>query len=155
METIIVYVDDAAYAQPLLAAAAQAPSAAHAHWIVVACAPRITHRVSRFVSNRTRENWRNKWADKLFEQVQPVLQGKVARVTTLLARVPLQELMQALQAEHGPAQIVDLRRPKMHSHHSAAPATAPAGPVGLPKLVGTLSGVGAVWTVLVGDVLAA
>ncbi len=55
MDTIIVYVDDAEYAKPLLQAMAQAPGADRRHCVLVACAPRITHRVSRFVSNRARE----------------------------------------------------------------------------------------------------
>ncbi|MDO4592286.1 MAG: hypothetical protein Q4B46_05695 [Comamonadaceae bacterium] len=151
MKTIIVYVDDAAYAQPLLEAAVQSPHATDTHWVVVACAPRITHRVSRFVSNRSRENWRSKWADKLFAQLQPGLQGRAARMTMLLARVPLQELMENVQAEHGPVQqVLDLRRPKMQAE---APTQAPVTP--LRKFAGTVAGMGAVWTMLLGETLAA
>ena len=116
MDTIIVYVDDAEYAKPLLQAMAQAPGADRRHCVLVACAPRITHRVSRFVSNRARENWRNKWADKLFAQVLPWLGRGSTDVTTVLAKGPLPELAEQLQATHGVAQVVDARRPK------AAPA---------------------------------
>lgn len=153
MQTILVYVDDAAHAQPLLDAALQAPHAASAHWVLVACAPRITHRVSRFVSNRSRESWRNKWADKLFQEMQPVFEGKVGKFSQLLARVPLQDLLADMQAEHGKAlQVLDLRRPKM-ANMEAAPAQE--RPNALRKLAGTLTGVGALWTVLAGEVLAA
>ena len=41
METIIVYVDDADYAQLLLQTAVQAPHASQAHWVLVA-APRAS-----------------------------------------------------------------------------------------------------------------
>ena len=155
METIIVYVDDAAYAQPLLQAALQLPQAAKAHWVLVACAPRITHRVSRFASNRAREHWRNKWADKLFQEMQPLLTGRVKQLSTLLARVPLPELLQTLQAEHGCAtQVVDLRRPKS-IEDTAVPAPVQANKGSLRKLAGTLTGLGALWTVLIGEAMAA
>ena len=88
METIIVYVDDADYARRLLQATAQAPQTARAHWVLVACAPRITHRVSKFVSNRSRENWRNKWADRLFQDCVPMLQDRGVQVSTVLTCTP-------------------------------------------------------------------
>ena len=122
METIIVYLDDAAYAQPMLHPMAQSARAADTHWVIVACAPRITHRVSKWVSNRTRENWRNKWADKLFADVLPTFEGQGLKVSARLARGPLTELVEELRAELGATpQIVDLRRPKVE-----APATAQA-----------------------------
>lgn len=153
METIIVYVDDADYAQPLLQAAASAPQASQTHWVLVACAPRITHRVSKFVSNRSRESWRNKWADRLFESCTPALHAQGAQVSTILARSPLPEVLAALQAEHGTqAQVVDMRRPKQTAPETAA---MPALTLPLRKLAGTLTGIGALWTVLIGETLAA
>ncbi|HEY4663734.1 MAG TPA: hypothetical protein VIG85_02005 [Comamonas sp.] len=153
MQTIIAYVDDADYAQLLLQAAVLAPDTQGAHWVLVACAPRITHRVSKFVSNRARENWRNKWADRLFQVCVPMLQAYGATVSTVLARGPLPELLESLQSEHGAqAQVVDMRRPKQ----LAAPeAQSRAKPASLRKLAGTLTGIGALWTVLIGETLAA
>lgn len=153
METIIVYVDDAEYAQLLLQAAVQSPKAHGAHWVLVGCAPRITHRVSRFVSNRSRENWRNKWAERLFQDCTPVLEAQGVRVSTLLARGPLPELLETLRAEHGAGvQLLDMRRPKQleQATHESQHRTSPLG-----KLAGTLASMGALWTVLVGEVLAA
>jgi hypothetical protein len=152
VETIIVYVDDADYAQLLLQTAVQAPHASQAHWVLVGCAPRITHRVSRFVSNRSRENWRNKWADRLFQDCVPVLHAHGAQVTTVLARGPLPELLQTLQAQYGAqSQVVDMRRPKLQTPDAAAPAVQSP----LHKLAGTLAGIGVLWTVLIGETLAA
>jgi len=126
VETIIVYLDDAEYAQPLLQSMSQSPRAADTHWVVVACAPRITHRVSKWVSNRTRENWRTKWADKLFADALPVLQGCGGRVSPMLARGPLSELVEQLRTDLGVSpQIVDVRRPKLEPQ--GAPALAPTG----------------------------
>ena len=127
METIILYLDDADYARPLLASVMDTPQAAQAHWVLVACAPRITHRVSKFVSNRSREHWRNKWADKLFAALRPVLAPAGSRVSTVLARVPLAELLESLKAEHGErVQVVDMRRPKSELlAEGVAPVAAP------------------------------
>lgn len=152
METIIVYVDDAEYAQLLLQAAVQAPHGRKAHWVLVGCAPRITHRVSRFVSNRSRENWRNKWADRLFQDCVPVLNAHGVQVTTVLARGPLPELLQSLQEQYGvQSQVIDMRRPKLQTEAAAAPVSESP----LRKLAGTLAGVGAIWTMLLGETLAA
>ena len=152
METIIVYIDDADYAQHPLQAALQLPQALQAHWILVGCAPRITHRVSRFVSNRARENWRTKWAERLFQDYGAFFAAHGVQCTTVLAREPLPQVLQNLQAEHGePAQILDLRRPKMQEEYM--PVTTPA-PV-LRKLAGTLTGIGTLWAVLLGETLAA
>ena len=151
METIIVYVDDADHAQLPLQAALKSPNAHKTHWILVGCAPRITHRVSRFVSNRARENWRTKWAERLFQDYEVFFAAQGLKLTTVLAREPLPQVLQNLQAEHGEfAQIMDMRRPKMQAEEAVA---APS-PV-LRKLAGTLTAIGGLWAVLLGETLAA
>ena len=135
---VMVYVDDAAHAQQVLAPLL-ARRAAETRWVLVACAPRMTHRISKWVSHRARENWRDKWADKLFEQLVPVLTVGGSSVTTVLAKGPLAELTQQLQAELGTARVVDARRPKLEG---AEPATVPARlsfPGSLPGLLTGLS----------------
>ena len=108
MDKVIVYLDDPAYARQQMPAAGDGPT----HWVLVACAPRMTHRISKWVSHSARENWRAKWADKLFDQVVPALHARGDAVTPLLARGPLPELTRALMAEHGTARVIDVRRPK-------------------------------------------
>lgn len=108
MDKVIVYVDDPAYAQQRMAAAGSPPT----HWVMVACAPRMTHRISKWVSHSARENWRAKWADKLFDQVVPPLRARGDAVTPVLARGPLPELTRMLMAEHGTARVLDVRRPR-------------------------------------------
>jgi hypothetical protein len=107
MEKVIVYLDDAAYTREHLPAAT-APT----HWLLVACAPRMTHRISKWVSHSARENWRAKWADKLFDQVVPALRQRGDTVTPIVAKGPLPELTRWLIAEHGEARVIDVRRPK-------------------------------------------
>ena len=138
--TFIVYVDDAAHALPLLTSLAATFEATNPRWLLVACAPRVTHRASKWASHRTRENWRNQWADKLFSQLTPSLQTSNASVpadvTPLLARQPLPELLTELQQTYGQVQVVDARRPKRE-----APVQKPQsrwGPSGLIAGMGSL-----------------
>ena len=127
MDKVIVYLDDPAYARQRMPAADGAPT----HWLLVACAPRMTHRVSKWVSHSARENWRAKWADKLFEQVVPPLRARGDTVTPILARGPLPELTRALMAEHGGARVIDARRPKSHEGRQGRSAQGPLLGLGL------------------------
>lgn len=124
MKPIIVYVDDAAYAQPMLQALAGSSQAASSHWLLVACAPRMTHRVSKWVSHRARENWRGKWSEKLFTALLPIMSVPGAKVTPVLAKGPLNELIAELQQEHGAAQVIDARRPKQEAMQAMPAKTA-------------------------------
>jgi hypothetical protein len=108
MDKVIVYLDDPAYARQHMADGGGTPT----HWVLVACAPRMTHRISKWVSHSAREHWRAKWADKLFDQVVPPLRARGDAVTPVLARGPLPELTRLLMAEHGAARVLDVRRPK-------------------------------------------
>jgi len=129
MDKIIVYLDDSAYAQQRMPATGAAPT----HWVLVACAPRMTHRISKWVSHSARENWRAKWADKLFDQVVPPLRARGDAVTPVLARGPLPELTRLLMAEHGTARVIDVRRPK--APEGSGPGPAPGALFGLGALL--------------------
>lgn len=145
MDRVIVYVDDAAHAQQVLAPLSGRQAAAPTQWILVACAPRMTHRISKWVSHSARENWRAKWADKLFGQILPLLQVPAGSVTTVLAKGPLAELTEQLQAEGASlAQVVDARRPKTEMAPEPARTSKPWSP--LPGALGSLlTGCGALW----------
>ena len=151
MDRMIVYVDDAAYAQQVLAPLLARPAAAGAHWTLVACAPRMTHRISKWVSHSARENLRTKWADKLFAQMLPALRIPASRMTTVVAKGPLAELTEQLQQQQQPplspqagdaaapsaAQVVDARRPRLPHGGPEAPGT-PHGPLSSASRPGTL-----------------
>jgi hypothetical protein len=110
MEKMIVYVDDAAYAQqqlaPLLA------SDARTAWVLVACAPRMTRHISKWVNHSTRQKWRAKWCDKLFDELSPALRARGDEVIMLLAQGPLPEFTDTLRRTHATARVIDARRPK-------------------------------------------
>ena len=113
MDTMIVYVDDAPHAlgvlQPWLAAGA---GARPRQWILVACAPRVTQHVSKWVTHSARESWRGKWVDKLTSQLSPRLQALGDEVITCLGKNNLPLQAEELQRSHGPARVIDARRPK-------------------------------------------
>lgn len=108
---IIVYVDDAEHAAQVLPGTLGAP-AQDMHWTLVACAPRMTQRVSKWASHGSREKWRNKWASRLFADLSPVLTQGAGTVRQVVAREPLPELAAQLQSQYGVARIIDARKPK-------------------------------------------
>jgi hypothetical protein len=113
MDNIIVYVDDAPHAvQMLQPMRANGDASSPTRWIVVGCAPRVTHHVSKFVTHSARDGWRRKWSDKVFGQVVPVLHREGDDVVTLLAQGPLAAQTESLMREHGAARVLDARRPK-------------------------------------------
>lgn len=114
MDNLIVYIDDAAYAlqllQPMLTTnnGSQPPT----RWILVGCAPRLTHHSSKWVTQNARQSWRGKWADKVFSQLVPVLQKEGDTVLTQLAQATLRTQTESLVKVHGAARVLDARRPK-------------------------------------------
>ena len=110
---IAVLLDDAAHAQDRLAPCLHQTH--DVHWVLVACAPRMTHRASKWVSHGAREHWRGKWAAKLFAQMQPWLDAHGLDAEPCLAKGPLPELMQQLT----PDEVIDVRRPKLAGAEAA------------------------------------
>lgn len=115
MDNIIAYVDDAEYALHQLAPMLSEASGAGrqpAQWILVACPPRMSRHINKWVNHTARENWRNKWADKLFKLITPRFETRGDKVTTLLSNGPLLEMTKKLQVKYGAARVLDARRPK-------------------------------------------
>lgn len=128
METMIVYVDDAAYAckmlQPLLSNNKQSESKTSTHWVIVACSPNVTHDISKWVSSEALALWRQDWATAMFEQITPLLLSKGDTVNTLLAnhKQSLITQSEALTLQYRGAKVLDARRPKFGQ--DMAPVTA-------------------------------
>lgn len=117
MDTLIAYFDDAEHAchqlLPLLSSGTATAQQSSTHWILVACPPRMTRRVSKWVSYANRENWRARWADKVTE---PVVQAVVApgdQLTRLVAHGSLADLSDSLRQQFPGARVLDARRPKL------------------------------------------
>ncbi|EHR73730.1 hypothetical protein BurJ1DRAFT_4946 [Burkholderiales bacterium JOSHI_001] len=115
MERMAVFYDDAAHArrllEPLLARGNE-PSL----WVMVACAPRMTHRIGKWLSHSAREHWRTQWADQQRQALEPALLAQCGNVRFdwMLAKGPLPPLTQRLRQRHGVAlRVLDARRPKL------------------------------------------
>ncbi|MEI7783345.1 MAG: hypothetical protein WCK08_03105 [Betaproteobacteria bacterium] len=111
MQTMIVFVDDADHAlRELEASGFSLPAHEAVRWVLVGCAPRVTQHVSRWVTRSARENWRSRWADKLFTRLAPPLQLWGGEVITCMAKTHLPAHTDALLLEHPAARVLDLRR---------------------------------------------
>lgn len=148
METMIVYVDDATYARkmllPLLPCGnAQQPGHA-TRWIVVACTPNVTHDISKWVSPEALALWREDWAAPVFDQITPLLTREGDTVTTQLAshKLPLIDQTQALILQHGEAQVLDARRPKLGQDLEPVTAAQPQEHNSLARYVTAVAGAG-------------
>lgn len=151
MDKIIVYVDDAEYALRQIAPMENhGPAGPHpaggqpTHWVLVACPPRMTRHINKWVNHTARENWRNKWAEKLFAQITPSLLARGDRVTTLLAHGSLTEMTEELQKQHGTVRVLDARRPKFGQELPPVTADQPAGQDTRWSVPGAIFGMGAV-----------
>lgn len=145
MDNIIVYVDDADYALHQLRPMEGTPDATRVtHWVMVACPPRMTRHVSKWVNHSARENWRVKWAEKLFARVCPELQARGDKVTQIVARRSLAELTQELQRTHGVARVFDARRPKLGQELPPVTPDQPTDGASRWTVPGAVAGMGAI-----------
>ena len=71
----------------------------------------MTRRIGKWLSHSARENWRDKWCEKLFSQFTPVIPAQ-DHVFCEVAIGPLPEFTQMLLKDLGKATVVDARRPK-------------------------------------------
>lgn len=141
MERVILYVDDAQHALAQLEQL-RASGVQPTHWVLAACAPRMTSRISKWVSHSARENWRVKWFARLQETLAPALQADGAQFTAVLAQGPLLALTQQLLLAHGAARVIDLRRPKVGAALEPVQTSTRSGPAPAParRRGGALSG---------------
>jgi hypothetical protein len=135
MQTLIAFVDDAEHAQRRLAPLKDGQPV---HWVLVACAPQLTRRVGKWVTQSARQQWRAKWCDKLFAALVPQLAGTHDQVTTVIAKRPLQEVARELQALHGTTRVFDARRPKFDTPPEGVDTPPRRGPSW-----GSIMGIGA------------
>ena len=145
MDKIIVYLDDAEFARRELAPMKLAsPDARPAtHWILVACPPRMTRHISKWVNRRARESWRNKWAENLFRSIAPVLEAQGDQVTTVLPHGLLVDQTRELILRHGAARVLDARRPKFGQDMLPVTADQPAQSESRWSVPGAVAGMGA------------
>jgi hypothetical protein len=71
----------------------------------------MTRRIGKWLSHSARENWREKWCDKLFSQFTPSI-SRADHVFCEVANGPLPEYTEMLLKDLGNAKVIDVRRPK-------------------------------------------
>jgi hypothetical protein len=141
MEHIIVVLDDASHA--LNQVLPMRKEGVSTHWILLACPPRLTRHISRFVNQGSRNAWRKRWAHELMEQVQPALtaQGDSCELRVLTGS--LVEMTEKLQKEFALARVMDARRPKVGQELVPATANQPANSASAWALPGGTAALGA------------
>ena len=102
----------------------------------MACAPRLTRHIGRWVSIRAREQWRERWAAELFAQLEPEIKAQHgSRVEKMLAKRPLVAVSSRLKARLAEVRLLDARMPRWGKPEEpltdAQPALQPqwAGPL--------------------------
>lgn len=140
MQNIAVFADDAEYAQHLLQPMLN--ESVPTRWLVVVCAPLLTHRISKWVSHSAREQWRTKWAAKLFESLEPVLKAQPgASIEMVIAKGPLTGVCKQLRSRFPDLRVLDARRPKMgRAAEPLDPQQPPARPPGWACPIAVTSG---------------
>lgn len=146
MDKIIVYLDDPEFARHHLVPMKSEISAGvrqPTHWVLVACPPRLTRHISKWVHHTARENWRAKWAAKMFARITPILQAQGDQMSLVVAQGPLVELTQQLQLQHGMARVLDARRPKFGQDMPPVAPDQPAPSQSHWSVPGAVAGMGA------------
>ena len=102
MEHLAVIVNDAMQARRLLAPLL-VPNAAPTHWLLVADAPRLSHRIARWTTPGARAAWRQDWCTRLRLELQPWLDAAPAQAcfSWHQADGPLADLTRQLRLQHG------------------------------------------------------
>ena len=148
MDKIIVYVDDASHAlqqlAPMKNSDANARTAGAATtWIVVACPPRLTQHVSKWVSHTARQKWRTKWSDELFACLAPAFNEPGDAVVQVIATGRLAAFTDQLQAKHGLARVLDARFPRFGQDLEPVTKSQPVSHNSRWSAPGAVAGVGA------------
>ena len=120
MENIIVVIDDPDYAQKILTPMKN--QGQPTQWVLLACPPRLTRHIGRWVNHASREAWRKKWTQELVQKLQPVLETGEDRLVWRVAKGSLVTQTRQLQAEFSTHRVLDARRPKFAQDQ--APVTA-------------------------------
>ena len=112
MEMIAVFVNDVGFARHVLQpmANSQGPT----HWVVVACPPKLTRHIGRWVAQSARDQWRERWAAEVFTELEVILKaGPANKVERLVAKRPLVDVSARLQARLGGIRLLDARHARL------------------------------------------
>jgi hypothetical protein len=119
-----------------------------AQWVLVACPPRLTQRVSKWTSRAAREGWRERWSQDLFKRIEPALRRRGHQVQRVIAHGALPALTAQLLREHAAVHVLDARRPRFGE--TLPPVTSEQQALAAPdarwQMPAAIAGLGAVLT---------
>lgn len=149
MDKIIVYMDDTDHAlqqlAPMRNSATKGPAGESATtWILVACPPRLTQHVSKWVTHSAREKWRTQWSENLFAHIAPVFTDATDTVVRVVASGCLVTLTDQLLAQHGVARVLDARCTRLGQDLEPVKQGQPVSHPSRWAVPGAVAGVGAV-----------
>jgi hypothetical protein len=127
MRHVALFIDDAAAARLALQPLMQ--SADPDRVVLVACAPKFSHHVGRFLTHAHRDQYRQRWARELFAELQPLWAAAPrGAVETMVAKAPIDVMVQRMRVRYGTDLIaMDARRAGLeHAREGAKPASGPA-----------------------------
>jgi hypothetical protein len=108
METFVVYLNEREQGwQHILPMLDQNPPA---RWVLVGCPPRMNRHIGRWLSQSSRQRWRQQWSEQTLGEIATRLRERGDRVTTRVADGPLVRLTHQLRKEFGNLRIIDARR---------------------------------------------
>ena len=94
---------------------------------VVACPPTLTRHIGRWVSQRARQQWRERWAADLFGALQPELSAHAdSEVETLIAQHRLVDVSARLLSRLPQLRLLDARQPRVGRIDEPISAAQPA-----------------------------
>jgi hypothetical protein len=140
METIAVFVNDAAAARRILQPMLRGEGSTR--WVLVACPPTLTRHIGRWVTQSARRQWRERWSADLFAALASELKLPAgSTLETLVASRPLVAVSARLQARWPQLRLLDARQQRVGrvdepigatpaasaANRWAAPAAATAG----------------------------
>jgi hypothetical protein len=140
MDRIAIFVNDVASARHILRPMLE--GAGPTHWVLVACPPKLTRHVGRWVSQRARRQWHERWAAELFGALVPEFAARAGgELETLIATRPLVDVSARLAARLPQLRLLDARaaraghvdepislaQPALAAGRWAAPVAATAG----------------------------
>lgn len=110
MRQVALFIDDAATARLALQPLMQ--SSEPGRVILVACAPKLTHHVGRFLNHASRDQFRQRWARDLFAELQPLWSlAPRGTVETMIAKAPVDVMVQRMRVRYGSELVaMDARR---------------------------------------------
>jgi hypothetical protein len=125
MEKIAVFVNEVAHARHILQPMVNGQGMTH--WVLIACPPKLTRHIGRWLSRSAQDQWKERWSLELFAGLEPLLKARTGnKVEKLLAKRPLVDMSKRLEARLGGVSFLDARCPTLYKQHEPLTSGQPS-----------------------------